>query len=389
MDATVRILQVIKGLDIGGQNGGSETFGANLSRQLQRDGCEVTLCAFYRYGTPVERNWCEQLEGQGIKVIFASPDAHTHLLHAVRLLKVVCRERNIDLIHSHQQLGTLAAVMVKMTGAVKAVVRTAHITQEWGTGPLAWVMRQVFTHWLFPIFADAEVGVSAAIAAQLKRHPGARLMRRQPLTIYNAIDDRWIGQQPAVRENRRQNDPFVIGSVGRLTARKGYGFLLRAFAILSRTDLTAALVLVGDGEDRAKLEAQASALSIQNRVSFLGQRTDVQDLLKGFDLFVLPSFQEGLPTVLLESMACGVPVIATDIPGTRELVEDGVNGWLVPPGDAEALARKIQQAIRSPEELERLRMAAVKTVQKFSFHAAANQYETLYQHLLVTQRVKT
>jgi len=387
MGTTVRVLQVIKGLDIGGWNGGSENFGINLSCQLRADGCEVTLCAFYHYHTQVEQEWCEQLEKLGIKVVFANPNSHTRLFMILRHLNAVCREQKIDLIHSHHQIGTLIALMLKMTGSVRRVVRTAHITQEWGTGLIPWIMRQLFTKWLYPMALDAEVGVSDAIVENLKCHPGARLMNRNPFRIYNAIDASWFEEIETVdRKNRREDDLFVIGSVGRLIDRKGYGFLLKAFAAVAKTYPNIKLVLVGDGEGRAKLEVQSSALGIQKQVSFLGQRSDVRDILKSFNLFVLPSLQEGLPTVLLESMACGVPVIATDIPGTQELVEDGINGWLVAPGDSDALTLKIQQGIQSPGELERLKMAAIRTVRAYSFQEAAKQYENLYECLLIELR---
>lgn len=139
--------------------------------------------------------------------------------------------------------------------------------------------------------------------------------------------------------------------VGRLAAQKGVPVLLEALARARREEPGLSLALVGDGPGRAALEAQARALGLGGAVSFLGYRSqsEVAVHLAEASALVLPSFAEGVPVVLMEAMAAGLPVVATQIAGIPELVENGVSGLLVPPGDEEALARAMLAVARSPE----------------------------------------
>ncbi|TCP39565.1 glycosyltransferase family 4 protein [Rhodovulum marinum] len=136
--------------------------------------------------------------------------------------------------------------------------------------------------------------------------------------------------------------------VGRLTAIKGLRVLLEAFARARETWPDLHLTLVGDGEDRAHLEALAAPLG--DAVAFTGYRSQegVAETLAASDVFVLPSFSEGLPVVLMEAMAAGKPVIATQLAGVGELVEEGVSGFLVPAGDAESLAERMVRIAGDP-----------------------------------------
>ena len=139
--------------------------------------------------------------------------------------------------------------------------------------------------------------------------------------------------------------------VGRLAAVKGVRVLLDALAEVRRTRPGATLTLVGDGPERAGIEAHAAALELSEAVRFTGYLTqdEVAAELAAADLFVLPSFAEGVPVVLMEAMATGLPVIATRIAGIPELVEEGVSGLLVPPGDAVALAAAIGELLADPD----------------------------------------
>lgn len=130
--------------------------------------------------------------------------------------------------------------------------------------------------------------------------------------------------------------------VGRLAAVKGLPILLDAVARLAKDRPDVKLVVAGDGPDRATLEAQAAKLGVSARVEFRGYQSQAQvrDLLGRTDVFVMASFAEGVPVVLMEAMAAGVPVVATQIAGVPELVEDGVSGFLVPPGESHQLAEK-------------------------------------------------
>jgi Glycosyltransferase len=141
----------------------------------------------------------------------------------------------------------------------------------------------------------------------------------------------------------------------------------------------AKLVLVGDGPLRAELSAQIEDLQLVKNVFLLGNRRDVPELLHVFDVFVLPSLREGLPIVLLEAMAAGIPVIASDVDGNTELVIENKTGLIVPPHDIFALAGAIVRMLRDKQSAKLMSSAAKEMVIKdFSFETMVKKYETLY-----------
>lgn len=175
-----------------------------------------------------------------------------------------------------------------------------------------------------------------------------------------------------------QRAPLVL-TVARLDAQKGVAYLLDAAAEVP----DAIFVIAGEGPERATLEARASALGIAHRVRFLGHRRDVPPLLAIADLFVLPSLWEGLPLSVLEAMAAGVPVVATRIGGTDELVRDGETGTLAPPENGPALAEAIRAALYDRERALRMAAAARALVEReHSSAAMVSATSALYEELL-------
>jgi glycosyltransferase involved in cell wall biosynthesis len=168
----------------------------------------------------------------------------------------------------------------------------------------------------------------------------------------------------------------LIGSVGRLTHQKGFDLLLQALAQLSRQDID--LVLIGVGEDEAKLRAQTVALGLERRIHFVGYRHDVPRLLGAFDVYVHPARFEGMPNALLEAMAAGCPIVASAVDGNRELIEDGVHGWLVQPEDVDSLAGALIDALCDPATAQRRGAAArQRAIKQFSVDTMVDMWETV------------
>jgi glycosyltransferase involved in cell wall biosynthesis len=165
--------------------------------------------------------------------------------------------------------------------------------------------------------------------------------------------------------------------VGRLAAVKGVSLLLEAFARIRAAYPDARLTLVGDGPERAALQAQAAALGLSETAHFAGYRSqeEVAALLSEADMLVLPSFAEGLPVVLMEALASRIPVIATPIAGVSELVRDGETGLLVPPGDVKGLATALDRLLSDPELCRRLGEAGRAAV--LERHDVAREAEKL------------
>lgn len=172
----------------------------------------------------------------------------------------------------------------------------------------------------------------------------------------------------------------VIGTVARLHASKGQVDLLRAFAGVRQRHPDAALWLIGEGDRRAALEAEARRLGVADAVRMPGIREDVDDVLAAMDLFALPSRWEGMPNALLEAMAAARPVVASDLDGIRELIVDGETGWRTPPGDVPALTAALLRGVEAPEEAARMGRAARNWVQAHaSLEHMADAYESVYR----------
>lgn len=164
----------------------------------------------------------------------------------------------------------------------------------------------------------------------------------------------------------------IIGSVGRLTEQKGFDVLLSALALLESGRVE--LILIGEGQARRALEQQANALGV--KAHFLGYRRDAAQLIGAFDVYVQPSRFEGMSNAVLEAMASGCPIVATNVDGTRELIENGKHGWLVPPDDSAALAKAIQCALQNPQEARRRANAAqMRVCQEFSLEKMLDAWE--------------
>jgi glycosyltransferase involved in cell wall biosynthesis len=176
---------------------------------------------------------------------------------------------------------------------------------------------------------------------------------------------------------------FVVGGVGRLAPEKGFDRLVRAVHHLATGGLDVTLVIVGEGDDRPRLEALAAELGMASRVKLVGWQTDVRGYYEAMDVFALSSLREGLPNVVLEAMALGVPCVATRVNGVPRLIEDGVNGRLVEPDDVAGLTAAVGDLLRRPATREAYTAAARETVEtRFSFAARMDKLARVYDGLL-------
>lgn len=380
---------VILGLALGEPLGGAERFGIELARNLDRACFEPLVCAFWRHGAPSEQHWLDCLRQEGIEAFFAA-DATGGSFAAryaggIRAISAHLQGQRVDVIHSCFQLGSIAALLLKRPLAARACIRTGLAGKEWGDGPGAFLGRQLITGWVFPFAFDAEVGVSQALVDTLNRRPAARMAGKRALLLPNGIPlDRFdlatAEQVGAARsELGLPTDAPVVGNVGRLRREKGHAILLKAAAQVVAARPDTRFVIIGDGELRDLLRRQAAESGLGEAVIFAGARTDVERLYRAFDLFVLPSLWEGLSTVILESMASGVPVIGTDIPGNRELIVPGRTGWLARPDDPADLAECILNALADPRQRSVVaETARQEVVPRYGMAHIADRYEALY-----------
>ncbi len=221
------------------------------------------------------------------------------------------------------------------------------------------------------------IAVSEHTARELR---GVGFRRERLEILPNAIDvEQWRPRTrgalpPGLPSGRR-----FVGTVGRLSIDKDVPTLIRAFTQIAPAHPDLDLVLVGDGPERASLLALAGELGVRSRVHFLGQRGDLQELYGAFEVFVLSSRTEGMPNTLLEAMAMERPIVATPVGGVGEMVRDGEEALLVPPGDPAALAGAIALLCDRPERADELaRSARARAVSRFSFTHRLRRIEEIY-----------
>lgn len=225
--------------------------------------------------------------------------------------------------------------------------------------------------------ADLIVGVSQGVAEDLRR----MINNGKIIAIYNPVVDEAIltKRNELVAEEwlRAHNKPVVL-SVGRLVGVKGFSTLIEAFAKL-RKNVDARLMILGEGTERAALEKRIKELNLQEHVKLPGFAENPYAYMARADVFVFPSLREGLGNVLIEAMACKIPVVATDCDfGPREILADGKYGRLVVVGDAQALAEAMEQALADPDDLE----AAYQRALDFSVEKIAKRYLEAFEALL-------
>lgn len=202
--------------------------------------------------------------------------------------------------------------------------------------------------------------------------------------VYNAIDTRRFTPGADIASNGHERDrplPLIV-TVGRLVEQKNHRLFLQAAAELSRDIAAAHFTIVGDGPLRRALEEQARGLGIADRVAFVGERRDVEQILRTASLFWLTSRWEGMPNIVLEAMASGLPVITTDVGGVRELIRCGVDGFVVPDGDAGAFVRHARDLLRKPATRQRLAAAARARAEEFSTVRMVSALSELYAEVL-------
>jgi glycosyltransferase involved in cell wall biosynthesis len=280
-----------------------------------------------------------------------------------------------DVLHAHLPHAVWLARWSRLAAPVRVLVDTLHSS---ATGTIGRHLGYRLSGWL----ADDVTAVSHAAATA---HLSAGLASRITV-IPNGVDVEQWRPDPDVRATVRRelnlNQEFLWLAVGRLDPVKDYPTLLRAMAQLSRS---ARLIVAGSGPLENELRVLSKTLGIEPRVHFLGFDPDVRRWMQAADGFVLTSLWEGLPMALLEAAACGLPAVATDVLGTREVVQNGQTGWLAAGGNAKELAESMSMMMETPTEGRKAmgERARQTVIERFSFKAVLSRWETVYRELLL------
>ena len=201
-------------------------------------------------------------------------------------------------------------------------------------------------------------------------------------TIYEGIDLSLYPEQPEL-DRPLPTEPVTVGTVSSLSREKGLRYLIEAASLIPRVKGRVRFDIVGDGDCRMELEELVRKKELEGCIQFLGFRNDIQALMKDFDLFVLPSLSEGLSSAIMEAMASSLPVIASNVGGIPELVQNGDNGLLVRPADPVGLARAIMRLAEDPVALRQMGIRGRKRVEeKFTLDRKVLETEELCSTLV-------
>lgn len=364
----MRILHVVESLDIGGL----EHVVLALAAAQRKRGHDVRIVCLWRRGALADRaeaagvpvSCCDKREGVDVR--------------ALRALRSGLRAFGADVLHTHNPMAHYYAVAASLGLGIRTVLNTRH---GMGSGNLAARREKLFR--LALLATDHAVSVCDAARQRFVAH--GVMPATKAVVVRNGIDlGRFAMRSREAGAALRVTlglpaAAVVFGTVGRLNEAKQQQRLLTAMRALAEGGHDAALVIAGDGELRAPLEAETDRLGLRPRVRLLGARSDVPELLAGMDAFVLPSRTEGYSLALVEASAAGLPIIATAVGGNAEIVHDGSTGVIVPPGDDEALARAMAALASDPARREQLgAQARAWALREGSLDAMCDGYERLY-----------
>lgn len=365
-----KVLHLITELSIGG----AQTAVLRLLAGMDRDRFSPTVVCLYNGGASV----AQQIRKQGTPVIDLGMADWWRWDALGRLFRLLRRDRPTILHTWMFHANILGRIVGRLAGV--PIIITARRNAKIGGNTREFLKR------VTACLDDRVIAVSDLVRQAEIDRTGAPPEKVE--TICNGIDVAQLppNEQARTETRKRFGIPFdapLIGSVGRLHPQKGYSDLLAALVLVRNRAPATRLLLIGDGKLRSDLEAQAQATGLSESVIIAGTRTEIPEILAAFDLFVLPSVWEGMPNAVLEAMFSELPVVATMVGGTPEVVHDGVTGLLVPPGDPEALAKTIETLLADPDRARAMgRAGRQRVIDHFDIRTTVRRTEALYEELL-------
>jgi glycosyltransferase involved in cell wall biosynthesis len=364
-----RILQVVLSLT----PGGTEHLVVEICKRLTKS-FEVTVCCLDDRGA-----WAADAAAHGVEVVALHRPSGFQPEVGRRIARVAA-ERSVDLLHCHQYSPFVYGRIAKYWNPRLQLVYTEH--GRLSDAPPTWKRRLVN-----PVLSRFD-GAIVAVSEELRRYMlEARFPAARVAVIRNGIE---AGPRPSPADRHAARralgiaaETFVAVSVARLDPVKDFGTLLDAFATVRRRAAGARLLIVGDGPERAAIAERAAQPDLDGAVHLIGFRSDVRALIAAADVYVNSSISEGISITILEAMAAGLPVVATAVGGTPEVLANGAGGLLVPSRDAERLASAILALAADPQRRAVLGAAARRRLEtSFTIDRMVDEYVATYRGLL-------
>ena len=353
--------------------GGLQQVVVNICRNIDREKFEVSVLCLRELG-----EFTPEVEQLGIKVIFLPKKKKgTDYFPYLRMAKIL-RTEKIDIIHTHNSQPFLDGTIASFFTGVKTIVHTDHARD------FPDLKRIMFLEWLFSHFAYKMVGVSQHTSKNLIKYE--KISPQKITTIINGSDESKYSIKIDIKKKKKElgisDDALVIGLGVRFTKQKGITYLIKAMPEVVKKIPNIQLVIAGDGGLKESLIKEAEELGVLQNVKFIGPRVDMPEILKIFDLYVLPSLWEGLPMVIIEAMAARCPVLATDVGGNYMAIEHGKNGSLIPSQSVTALSSEIISLLNNDTlRKQYVEKSYEKFLNNFSAGVMTEKYERLYLRL--------
>ena len=333
----MRVVYILDGLSMGG----AEINTLGLMQAMQREGVDTLL---YTLSNGRDGPLAEKARQAGIKRFDLGMNRFYDLKAAVRFLNLLRRDRP-DLVHIQDPYANILGLVARYVTGIP-VVHTRHVLVD-ATATGRDRMRAAILNGSARLAADGIIAVAGPVAGHYAGQSGISADRITVVHNGIAAPRTAIAEREVIRARFGwKGHEKVILMVAVMREGKGHDDLLGAFRSIRETVGGARIVFVGDGPLRAPLEAIAAPFG--DDVRFLGERTDVAELMAAADVLALPSLSEALPTVLLEAAAAGLPAVASAVGGVSEIIENGQSGYFVPPGDRHSLSEAIIGILGNP-----------------------------------------
>jgi len=338
----------------------------------------------------IENNLGE-LEREGIRII-TIPELVRRIhpyydLKALFILIRIFRREHPHIVHTHTSKTGILGRWAAFFAGVPVIIHTPHGHIFWGYFGRLKTVVYILLEKISALITDMLV----MLTEQEKRdHLGVHVAPEEKFTvIHSGVNLRRFKNVPVDPSEMKRKlgipeDSLVVGTAGRLTPVKGPEYLIQAAKEITAVRQDVSFVFLGDGEIRNQLEAMVEQLGLKENVKFLGWRQDVAEVMSIFDIFVLPSLNEGMGRVLVEAMALGKPIVASDIGGIPDLVVQGENGYLVPVGDVETLAVRTRELLDDSGKREEMGNTGRRYVAKYSSEEMVEKIDRLYRELAVS-----
>jgi glycosyltransferase involved in cell wall biosynthesis len=361
----IKVLHIIP--DLG--SGGAERLVVDLVKFTDKSKFDVRVCVLYgKKGTPLE----EELEDLEIKTYYLGKKLGPDIRILWRLYRLLNR-LTPDVIHTHRYVvrySLIPAIICR----IPRMIHTVHNQPEFEVEAIGKLVHKIaYRQGLVPVCISRTVQEEMVpIYGDIKYH-----------LIYNGIDTcRFEGVEEDVIQSLKEEmgiaNQFIVLHIGRFTEQKNHKMLIESFKIVNDNYPQSVLLLVGDGELLAEAKQMVNTLELSSKVYFLGLRTDIPEIINMADVFVLTSKWEGFGLVNIEAMAAGKPIVATEVGGVPELVDDGKTGFLVKSGHTDGLAEKILNIIQNSELQKTFSKNASIRAKMFDIRQTVIEYQNLY-----------